>query len=78
MVADSASVMNVAVMVTLLRQMDTVMKGGLKMDKLQEVSDEKKELKRCDNCKHEKEPWTNGCADCFDYELWEAKDDSNK
>ena len=54
------------------------MKGGLKMDKLHEVSDEKKELKRCDNCKHEKEPWTNGCADCFDYELWEAKDDSNK
>ncbi len=48
------------------------------MDKLQEVLNEKKELKRCDNCKHEKEPWTNGCADCFDYELWEAKDDSNK
>ena len=59
-------------------QTDIVMKGGLKMDKLHEVSDEKKELKRCDNCKHEKEPWTNGCADCFDYELWEAKDDSNK
>jgi len=33
---------------------------------------------RCDTCKHETEPWTNGCADCFDYELWEAKDDSNK
>lgn len=58
-------------------QTDIAMKGGIKMDKFQEVSNEK-ELKRCDNCKHEKEPWTNGCADCFDYELWEAKDDSNK
>ena len=32
------------------------------------------EQKRCDTCRHEKEPWTNGCADCFDYELWEEKD----
>ena len=34
--------------------------------------------RRCDTCKHEKEPWTNGCADCFDYELWEEKDDKDK
>lgn len=31
---------------------------------------------RCDTCKHEKEPWTNGCADCFDYDLWEEKDET--
>lgn len=30
---------------------------------------------RCDTCKHEKEPWVNGCSDCFDYELWEPKDE---
>lgn len=34
--------------------------------------------KRCDTCKHEKEPWTNGCADCFDYELWEEKEKEDK
>lgn len=34
--------------------------------------------KRCDTCRHEKEPWTNGCADCFDYELWEEKEKEDK
>ena len=33
---------------------------------------------RCDSCKHEKEPWTSGCADCFDYELWEGKDETGR
>ena len=30
---------------------------------------------KCDTCKHEKAPWFSRCADCSDYELWEAKDD---
>lgn len=30
--------------------------------------------RRCDTCRHEKEPWSNGCSDCFEYELWEAKE----
>lgn len=30
--------------------------------------------RRCDTCRHEKEQWFNCCADCYDYELWEAKD----
>lgn len=33
---------------------------------------------RCDTCKHEKEPWVNGCSDCFDYELWEPKDEEER
>ena len=33
------------------------------------------DVQKCDTCKHEKEPWSNGCADCFDYELWEGKTD---
>lgn len=39
---------------------------------------ENQEQRKCDTCKHEKEPWTNGCADCFDYELWEEKDGKDK
>ena len=35
-------------------------------------------IQRCDTCKHEKEPWTNGCSDCFDYELWEPKDEEER
>lgn len=33
------------------------------------------EPKKCDTCRHEKSQWFNRCADCFDYELWEEKDD---
>lgn len=36
------------------------------------------EDKRCNTCKHEKEPWVNGCSDCFDYELWEPKDEEER
>lgn len=36
------------------------------------------EQKRCDTCRHEKEPWFNRCADCFDYELWEEKEKEDK
>ena len=35
-------------------------------------------IQRCNTCNHEKEPWTNGCADCFDYELWEPKDEEER
>ena len=36
------------------------------------------EEKRCNTCKHETEPWVNGCSDCFDYELWEPKDEKER
>ena len=36
------------------------------------------EENRCNTCKHEKEPWVNGCADCFDYELWEPNDEEER
>lgn len=36
------------------------------------------EEKRCNTCKHETEPWVNGCSDCFDYELWEPKDEEER
>lgn len=29
---------------------------------------------KCDTCKYEKSLWFNRCADCSDYELWEAKE----
>lgn len=32
---------------------------------------ENPDRRTCDTCKHVKEPWTSGCSDCFDYELWE-------
>ena len=35
-------------------------------------------IQRCDTCKHEKEPWTNGCSDCFDYELGEPNDEEER
>lgn len=35
-------------------------------------------IQRCDTCKHEKEPWVNRCSDCFDYELWEPKDEEER
>ena len=43
-------------------------------EKVQEVSNEMA-IQRCDTCKHEKDQWFNRCADCFDYELWEEKED---
>ena len=43
-----------------------------------EMTEESEEPKRCDTCKHEKEPWTSGCSDCFDYELWEEKDETGR
>ena len=33
---------------------------------------------RCDTCKYEKSRWFKCCADCSDYELWEAKDDIDR
>ena len=29
--------------------------------------------KKCDTCKHEKEPWSMQCHRCENYNLWEAK-----
>lgn len=45
-------------------------------DKYAEMTKKTEESKRCDTCKHEKEPWFNRCADCSDYELWESKDET--
>ena len=42
-------------------------------DKYAEMTKKTEEPKKCDTCKHVKEPWFNGCADCSDYELWESK-----
>ena len=39
------------------------------------VTDEEEQPEhKCDTCKHEKSLWFNRCADCSDYELWEAKE----
>lgn len=35
-------------------------------------------IQRCNTCKHEKDQWFNRCADCFDYELWEPKDEEER
>lgn len=35
-------------------------------------------IQRCNTCKHEKDQWFNCCADCFDYELWEPKDEEER
>ena len=35
---------------------------------------ESEEQKRCDTCRHMKEPWFNRCADCLNYDLWEKKE----
>ena len=39
-----------------------------------DMREDAEEAKKCDTCKHVKEPWFNGCADCSDYELWESKE----
>ena len=39
-----------------------------------DMREDAEEPKKCDTCKHEHEPWSCGCADCFDYELWESKE----
>lgn len=31
------------------------------------------EPKKCDTCRHEKEPWSMQCHRCEDYNLWEEK-----
>ena len=31
------------------------------------------EPKKCDTCKHEKEPWSMQCHRCENYNLWEGK-----
>lgn len=39
------------------------------------VTDEEEQPEhKCDTCKYEKSLWFNRCADCSDYELWEAKE----
>lgn len=39
------------------------------------VTDEEEQPEhKCDTCRHEKSLWFNRCADCSDYELWEAKE----
>ena len=35
-------------------------------------------IQRCNTCNHEKDQWFNRCADCFDYELWEPKDEEER
>ena len=35
--------------------------------------DKAEEPKKCDTCKHEKEPWSMQCHRCEDYNLWEGK-----
>lgn len=35
------------------------------------IEDVQQEEKKCDTCKHVKEPWFERCADCSDFELWE-------
>ena len=36
-----------------------------------DMREDAEEPKKCDTCKHVKEPWFNRCADCSDFELWE-------
>ena len=40
-----------------------------------DMREDAEEPKKCDTCKHEKSRWFSRCADCSDYELWEAKDE---
>ena len=40
-----------------------------------DMREDAEEPKKCDTCKHEKERWFSRCADCSDFELWEAKDE---
>lgn len=54
---------------------DTAKMHNVVDDKYVEMTKKTEESKRCDTCKHEKERWFSRCADCSDYELWEAKDE---
>lgn len=38
-----------------------------------DMREDAEEAKKCDTCKHEKEPWSMQCHRCETYNLWEGK-----
>lgn len=76
----------------LYKALDMAIDALTAQEKAQEVSNDSPELdsdsgelisrqmaiQRCNTCKHEKDQWFNRCADCFDYELWEPKDEEER
>ena len=38
-----------------------------------DMREDAEEPKKCDTCKHEKEPWSMHCHSCDGFKLWEAK-----
>lgn len=38
-----------------------------------DMREDAEELKKCDTCQHEKEPWSMQCHRCEDFNLWEEK-----